>query len=127
MVPEVPVLFLTALVDDDGVFISKLLRRFPLMRKAFEDLSGEERLALVPDPYSNYFYVLPNGSIGLVATPTSSAQSIAKDAGVEELIYWGTNTDPVSFATVYDVAQAMCKSDVYVTPSNVLKVLVTPV
>lgn len=123
MVPEVLVLFLAALVEDDGVFISKLLRRFPFMRKAFDDLSDQERLALVPDWYSNYFYVLPNGSIGLVATPTSSAQSIAKEAGVEQFIYWGANTDPVSLATVYDVAQAMSKSDVCVTPSKVLELL----
>jgi hypothetical protein len=122
MVPEVLVLFFDALMCDDSEIMAKLLKRFPLMKKSFAELTKSERDILVPDYFTNYFYVSKD-NVGLVAQETLSSLSIASESGIKDLIYWTHNTDPVQIATVADVANVMAVSTRYNTPVNVLKVI----
>jgi len=123
VVPEVLVLFFDALMRDDSKIMANLLKRFPLMKKSFAELTESERKILVPDYFTNYFYVLSNGNFGLIAQETSSSLSIASESGIKNLIYWTQNTDPVQLATVADIANIMAVSTQYNTPVNVLQVI----
>lgn len=123
VVPEVLVLFFEALMCDDSEMMANLLRRFPLMKKPYAELTTSERDILVPNCFTNYFYVLSNDEVGLVAEETSSSLSIASDLGIKDLIYWNQNIDPVQVATVMDVANVMSVSSKYNTPVNVLQVI----
>lgn len=123
VVPEVLVLFFDALMHDDSKMMANLLKRFPFMKKSFAELTKSERDILVPDYFTNYFYVLSNDHVGLVAQQTSSSLSIASESGIKDLIYWTQNADPVQVATVADVANVMAASSRYNTPVNVLQVI----
>ena len=116
-------LFFDALMRDDSKIMANLLKRFPLMKKSFAELTESERKILVPDYFTNYFYVLSNGNFGLIAQETSSSLSIASESGIKNLIYWTQNTDPVQLATVADIANIMAVSTQYNTPVNVLQVI----
>ena len=123
VIPEMLVMFFDALMRDDSKMMAYLLKRFPLMKKSFAELTKSERDFLVPDNFTNYFYVLSNDHVGLVAQETSSSVSIASESGIKDLIYWTQNADPVQVATVADVANVMAASTRYNTPVNVLQVI----
>ena len=85
VVPEVLVLFFDALMCDNSEIMANLLKRFPLMKKSFSELTKSERDILVPDYFTNYFYVSKD-NVGLVAQETSSSLSIASESGIKDLI-----------------------------------------
>ena len=59
-------------------------------------------------PYTNYFYYFDHASVkyvGLVVEDTEELRALADECGVADIIYWGTNSDPVYNASVSKIIQ----------------------
>jgi predicted DNA-binding transcriptional regulator YafY len=127
--PEVLILFFDALMTDDGQFVGKMLRRFPLLGKKTDTLTPEERNAIFSAvSMTNHFYTSRSSTstrvdFGIVLTSTDLSRKLVSECKLDEFVYWGANTDPVQFATVFDIAEAMEASELHTTPQKVLTVL----
>ena len=125
------VLFLDAAVSDNDEVMRGLLRRFPLMGKRADALTEDERASLCPEQDVNHFWTAPHvamqqplrdhGSCGLVVEDTASARTLVQENNLQDLVYFGKNTDPVIFATVADVAEHL--SEKRAQPLKVLKLM----
>jgi hypothetical protein len=116
------ILFLDAVVNDDGEMMRELIQRFPLMAKT--KLSYEElRRICPPEKMCNHFYVQQDGSFGLVVEDIHTSRTLVSQCNIAAYIYWGPNSDPVPVATVAQVAEAMRTFEQHQTPTKVLAVL----
>eukprot|EP00966_Prymnesium_polylepis_P270737 6254572-Prymnesium_polylepis.1 len=104
-----------------------MLRRFPLLGKKADTLTIEERDELSPSALmTNHFYTCKSFSstcVGLVLPDTAFARKLVSDCKLDDFVYWGANTDPVQFATVFDVAEVLETSEYHTTPRKVLTLL----
>lgn len=125
---EILILFFDALMTDDEQLVGKMLRRFPLLGKKADTLTLEERDELSPPTLmTNHFYTCKSSStcvdFGVVLPDTAFARKLVSECNLDDFVYWGANTDPVQFATVFDIAEVLETSEFHTTPQKVLTVL----
>jgi hypothetical protein len=100
--PEVLILFFDALMTDDGQFVGKMLRRFPLLGKKTDTLTPEERNAIFSAvSMTNHFYTSRSSTstrvdFGIVLTSTDLSRKLVSECKLDEFVYWGANTAPFS-------------------------------
>lgn len=125
---EILILFFDALMLDDEQLVGKMLRRLPLLGRKADTLTVDEMYELSPPSMmTNHFYTCKSSStcvdFGVVLRDTAFARKLVAECKLEDFVYWGANTDPVQFATVFDIAEALETSEVHATPRKVLTVL----
>jgi hypothetical protein len=95
------VLSFDALVRDDAEQVRALSAKFPSMLC---------KTTPANDPYTNhYYYTSGSKHVGLIVEDTPVLRALAKECGIDEHIYWGANTDPVSGATLAKVVELITK------------------
>ena len=100
---------LDAIVRDDAALIQALTTRHPHMADVDHDKPGTQW-------WTNHFYMTDPAnesrtySIGLIVEDTPRARAIAKECEIEEYIYWGANTDPVSVCSAAKIVELMSSS-----------------
>jgi hypothetical protein len=115
------VLLLDALVRDDPVQVPFLQynRLDPLPKALIATFSQMHALkvrypsilstSFRKHPDTNYFYYFNQHDgfkhVGLVVEDAGELRALADECGVADLIYWGTNSDPVYFASVGKIIQ----------------------
>lgn len=125
MSPDALVFFLNALVNDDVQVFRDLLDEYPIMSKEIKKLTREELENMYsPVECTNHFYVTEN-KFGLVLENSSWIRALVSDCKTElnQLIFWGANSDPVQLATAIDIAYAFRKSKDHETPQKILTFL----
>lgn len=116
------ILLLDAVVKDDDARMRALIARFPLM--AQPELAPDELQRICPfEKRCNHFYVQQDGSFGLVVEDTPPSRALASERDIEDYIFWGPNSDPVTVVTVAQVAEAMQTFEQHATPVKVIAVL----
>lgn len=99
------VCFFDAAVRDDAVLMRVLTQRHPHMASLDHPP--------VDTPYTNHFYLTPRQNdpdmymLGIIVEDTARARAVARECKIEEYIYWGANTDPVSIISAAKIVEIM--------------------
>lgn len=120
LAPRKLVFLLDAVVNDDDEAMRSLIRDCPYMAKKYDTLTRDERTTVLPaGSTTNHFYTC-GSMFGLVVVAELKVRELAKVCLLNQYIHWGTNSDPVSLATVADVAELLQISKEHETPVKIL-------
>lgn len=100
-----------AIKNDRFDLAQSMLARHPHMY--FADSDFFDNIIKQENPYFNHFYYVSStkeeceSQVGVVIQDNADLRQIARKLEVDAYIYWGSNGDPVSYATFAKVVQLM--------------------